>query len=83
MTEIWSTAPICFVTRPCCPMCGHERRIVIRSMAKENDDSRTQRVICRRCSSRYLIVSEKAGEDFLEPLPKNGESSEAKGKMTP
>jgi len=57
----WCTAAICFVVRPACPSCGSEAYIAIRSMPRESDGSRTLRVVCKKCSTRYLIVSEPGG----------------------
>lgn len=69
----WTDCKIVFVIRPCCPHCGHERHLTIRSMPRESDGSKTLRCVCTRCSGRYLIVTEvgEPDEDF-EPLPDFG-----------
>jgi len=54
----WTDAPMIFIPRACCPSCGHTRYIAIRSMPPEFDGSRTLRAVCKRCSERFLIVTE-------------------------
>ncbi len=69
----WNDTPICFVTRASCPACGCCQYIAIRSMPRESDGSKTLRVVCRRCSGRFLIVSEPPEENFAR-LPEFGNS---------
>jgi hypothetical protein len=71
----WSDCSIVFVVRPVCPSCGHPRYIGIRSMPSEQDGSKTLRAVCKRCSSRFLIVSE------LPDLPEYGDSDFQSGTM--
>ena len=61
----WSDALAVFVVRPRCPHCGCLAYISIRSMPTESDGSKTMRVVCKRCSGRYLIVSEVAEPDEM------------------
>ena len=71
----WSDCPAVFVKIPRCPHphCGHHGHIAIRSMPRESDGSKTKRVVCKRCSGRYLIVSEPSEESF-DSLPDYGSS---------
>jgi transcriptional regulator NrdR family protein len=66
----WLDAVPVFVTIPRCPFCGSRERILIRSMPTETDGSKTKRCVCKRCSRRYLIVS----EDSEDSLPIFGDS---------
>ncbi len=68
----WLEAPPVFVTIPRCPHCGHRGHISIRSMPSESDGSKTLRCVCKRCSQRYLIVSELDEEESFAPLPSYG-----------
>ena len=61
----WLDATAVFVKVPRCPKCGGREYITIRSMARESDGSKTKRCVCKRCSGRFLIVSEESDEEFL------------------
>ena len=41
--------------RACCPECGHDRHIIIRSMTSA-DGSVTRRAVCRHCSSKFIVL---------------------------
>ncbi len=72
----WLDCPAVFVPIPRCAHCGHHGHIAIRSMPTESDGSKTLRVVCKRCSGRYLIVSEPADEeDSFTDLPRYGRAS--------
>jgi len=72
----WSTVPTVFVVRPACPFCGCERYVAVRSMATESDGSKTLRCVCRRCSGRFLVVTEPGErEEFSDDVPENGKTS--------
>ena len=69
-TASWTNCPMVFIPRVVCPRCNHDRWISIRSMPSE-DASKTRRVVCRRCSSRFLIIEEGVA-DFIDALPEVG-----------
>ena len=70
----WSDCPAVSIPIPRCPHCGHHGHISIRSMPTEGDGSKTLRVVCRRCSGRYLIVSEPDEAESFDSLPSYGSS---------
>ncbi len=68
----WNEAPMIFVPIVQCPRCKHQGHITVRSMPVESDGSRAKRCVCRRCSMRFVVVSEPDESEFLEALPKFG-----------
>lgn len=68
MNESWSTAPLVFVIRPACPVCGSTD--YVRTRTDDNGDgSATKKVICKGCGGRYKIILEspETGKAELEP----------------
>lgn len=64
--QSWSDAPAVFVVAPACPTCGNRQWRSIRS-EDNGDGSKTLRVVCRRCSARFKIVTEPGLPDYGKP----------------
>ncbi|HJN08473.1 MAG TPA: hypothetical protein QF564_07255 [Pirellulaceae bacterium] len=60
----WIDAPMVFVTAPACPVCLSVKPMIIRS-EQGGDGSTSRKCVCRRCSSRFVLVIEP-------PLPEFG-----------
>jgi hypothetical protein len=62
-TTLWEDAPIVTVHAPACLRCYSEDYSRLKTI-DNGDESKTKRVVCRRCGQRYLIL--------IEPLPVSG-----------
>lgn len=57
MKPSWSDAPLVFVQKPTCPLCGSVDYQRIRT-EDNGDGSTTKKVKCRSCDARFKIVYE-------------------------
>ncbi len=64
----WDSAPLVFVTAPACPVCLSVKPMIVRS-EQGGDGSTSRKCVCRRCSSRFVLVIEA-------PLPEFGKTAE-------
>jgi hypothetical protein len=62
----WTACPLVFIPMPACPACGAVRPITVRSEAG-GDGSVSRKSVCRKCSTRFVIVAEP-------PLPEFGKA---------
>lgn len=65
-----------FLPLPSCPKCGESRPTIVRSMPKESDGSYSRRCMCRKCSTRFVVVFESP-----ENLPTIGRDGFAVGRI--
>jgi hypothetical protein len=67
MAENWDAVPLVFVRFALCPKCRHDR--YVKSRTENNlDGSFTKKCVCRRCSQKFLIVTEPvSGKDTIWP----------------